>query len=139
AGHRASARPLPGPGSCSHADARSGPVVRRLKLIGLACLAAAVLPLGAWGAGGGTGVELTEAGGATFPERAFVLSLPGDRSLTANDVDVSENGQSVVDLSVTPASAAGGTTFGAVVVVDAGGSVHGGPMEAVVVGARGFA
>jgi Flp pilus assembly protein TadB/Mg-chelatase subunit ChlD len=114
--------------------------VRRLGLLCLACFAAVLLPLAAWGAGGGqAGIELTEAGGATFPERAFVLSLPGDRLLTAADVHAVENGQSVVDLSVTPASAAGGTTFGTVVVVDASESMRGAPIEAAMAAARAFA
>jgi tight adherence protein B len=115
--------------------------VRRLGLTCLACFAAALLPLAAWGAGGGkaAGIELTEAGGVTFPERAFVLSLPEDRSLTAADVHTLENGQPVVDLSVTPASAAGGTTFGTVIVVDASQSMRGAPIKAAMVAARTFA
>jgi tight adherence protein B len=84
-------------------------------------------------------VQLTEAGGARFPERAFVVSLPGDRALSPDTVQVAENGQSVVDLTVTPASAAGGTSFGAVVVVDSSESMRGRPIAAAMAAARAFA
>jgi tight adherence protein B len=113
--------------------------VKRLGLLGLACLAAGLVPLAASGAAAQPGLELTEAGGAKFPERAFVLSFPGDRSLTADALRVSENGQSVVDLTVVPASAAGGTTFGAVVIVDASESMQGAPIRAAMAAARAFA
>jgi tight adherence protein B len=113
--------------------------VRRLVLLAVASLAAGVLPLAASGAGSQPKLELTEAGGAKFPERSFVLSLPGDRPLSASAVQVSENGRPVVDLTVVPASAAGGTTFGAVVIVDASDSMQGAPIRAAMAAARAFA
>ena len=39
-------------------------------------------------AAGAGGLQLTEAGGAKFPERAFVLSLPLSRSLTVDQVSI---------------------------------------------------
>jgi tight adherence protein B len=99
-----------------------------------------LLPLAAWGAPGSESkVQLTEAGGAKFPERAFVLTLPSNRSLSAGDVQVSENGQSVIDVTLAPASAAGGTTFGTVLVVDASESMDGKPIQAAMDAARAFA
>jgi len=113
--------------------------VRRLPFIGGLCGLALLLPLAAAGADRAAAVQLTEAGGAKFPERAFVLTLPGARSLTADDLAVSENGKSVIDVTLTPASAAGGTTFGAVLVVDASESMEGRPIEAAMAAARAFA
>ena len=112
--------------------------MKRLAFLGAICVGGALLPLAAWGAGN-PGVALTEAGGAKFPEKAFVLSLPGTRSLSTNGIDVAENGKSVVDVTLTPANAAGGTTFGAVVVVDASDSMSGAPIRAAMAAARAFA
>jgi tight adherence protein B len=111
--------------------------VKRLALVAAVGLAAALAPLAAWA--GPSGLQLTEAGGAKFPERAFVLSLPGQRALSPDSVQVSENGQSVVDVSLVPASAAGKTSFGAVLVVDASDSMRGRPIQAAMAAARAFA
>jgi tight adherence protein B len=111
--------------------------VRRLLLIAVStALGLALLPVAAAAT---DGLQLTEAGGSTFPERSFVLSLPSSRSLTPDSVAVTENGQSVVDVTLAPASAAGGTTFGAVVVVDASESMQGKPIAAAMAAARAFA
>lgn len=90
-------------------------------------------------AAGAGGLQLTEAGGAKFPERAFVLSLPSSRSLTVDQVSITENGQQVVDPTLTPASATGGTAFGAVLVVDSSDSMQGRPIAAAMSAARAFA
>jgi tight adherence protein B len=103
------------------------------------CLGVAVLPVAASAAESAKRVQLTEARGASFPTRSFVLSLPGDRSLTADALTVTENGRSVVDVTLVPASAAGATTFGAVVVVDASQSMEGKPIAAAMAAARAFA
>jgi tight adherence protein B len=111
--------------------------VRRLLLT-----AALLLGLGfviAGGAAGAGGLQLTEAGGAKFPERAFVLSLPSSRSLTVDGISITENGQQVVDPTLTPASATGGTAFGAVLVVDSSDSMQGRPIAAAMSAARAFA
>ena len=112
--------------------------MRRLAVLGAICVGGALLPLAAWG-GGKPGFALTEAGGVKFPEKAFVLNLPGNRSLSTNAIQVVENGNSVVDVTLTPANAAGGTTFGAVVVVDASDSMRGAPIQAAMAAARAFA
>jgi tight adherence protein B len=104
-----------------------------------AAIAAAVLVPSLAVAGGGTGgIQVTEAGGAKFPDRAFVLSLPRDRTLTADQVQVSENRHAVIGVTVTPTSAAGGTTFGSVVIVDASDSMAGDPIRAAIAAARAF-
>jgi len=112
--------------------------VKRLALLAAISAAAALLPSLAAAGGGKSGIELTEAGGAKFPDRAFVISLPRSRTLTADQVQVSENRQSVVGVTVTPTSAAGGTTFGSVVIVDASDSMAGEPIRAAIAAARAF-
>jgi tight adherence protein B len=84
-------------------------------------------------------VELTEAGGVTFPERAFVVSLSNGRALTAGDVQVTENGNPVVDETLVPASLVDRRTFGTVLVLDASESMLGRPIASAVAAARAFA
>src|SRR5262249_30677027 len=68
-----------------------------------------------------------------------VLSLPSGRVLTADGLAVTENGNSVVDVSVQPASAAGKKTFGVVLVVDASQSMAGAPIHNAMAAAQAFA
>jgi tight adherence protein B len=90
-------------------------------------------------AAGTGGFDVVEARGAAFPVRTFVISLPAGRELTADDVQVTENGSPVVDMTLAPASAAGKTTFGSVLVVDASESIAGKPLQAAMAAARAFA
>jgi tight adherence protein B len=88
----------------------------------------------------GAGIELTEAGGARFPERAFVIGLPSERrTLVPGDVLVTENGSPVVDETVVPASAVDPKAFGVVLVVDASDSMAGSAIRGAMVAARAFA
>jgi len=100
--------------------------------------AAAFGTAAAAGAGGGV-VQLTEARGASFPNRAFVLSLPSDHVLSSDSVEVTENGNSVIDVSVLPASAVSKNTFGVVLILDASESMAGAPLRNAVAAARAFA
>ena len=111
--------------------------MRRLGVIAGLCAAAALLPLGA-SAAGSRPLQLTEAAGAKFPVRAFVIGLPDARRLTADDVSVSENGQSVIDLTLVPASKAAKQTFGVVLVIDASDSMAGTPIARAVAAAQAF-
>jgi len=111
--------------------------VRRIALLGALVLAALVSAAGASGRVKSE-VQMTEAGGAKFPNRAFVLSLPRDRTLTADQVHVTENGKDVAGVTVTPASAAGGTAFGTVLIVDTSDSMAGEPIVAAMAAARAF-
>jgi tight adherence protein B len=114
--------------------------LRRIVLLLIACTAALAALAGSVVAAVPKGsVQLTEARGAKFPERAFVVSLPGGRALSAGNVRVSENGKSVYDLTVLPASAVSKKTFGVVLVVDASESMAGAPIENAVAAARAFA
>jgi tight adherence protein B len=114
--------------------------LRRLVLLLVACTAGVAAVGGATAAAVPKGsVQLTEARGAKFPQRAFVVSLPGGRALSARNVGVTENGKSVYDVTVLPASAVSKKTFGVVLVVDASESMAGAPIENAVAAARAFA
>jgi tight adherence protein B len=86
----------------------------------------------------GAGFQLTEAGGAKFPNRAFVLNLPSSRKLDAGQIQVTENGNAVTNVTLTPASASGKTAFGAVLIVDASDSMAGDPIRSAMSAARAF-
>jgi tight adherence protein B len=82
---------------------------------------------------------LTEVGSPRFPERAFVLTLPEAARLDPSTVRVLENGNPVSDLSIVPASAAGGDEFGVVLLIDTSNSMRGEAIENAMEAARTFA
>ena len=84
-------------------------------------------------------LRLTEAGGAGFPYRSFVLTLPSGMSLDEKRVHVRENDNEVSSISVTPANEVEGNRFGVVLVIDASNSMRGKPIEGAVAAARAFA
>jgi tight adherence protein B len=112
--------------------------MRRPAVLATGCLSVALL-LAIPAAAAGPRLQLTEAAGAKFPQRAFVIGLPANRELSADSVHVTENGNAVVDVTITPASAAGKTAFGVVLVVDASESMAGEPISAAMAAARAFA
>jgi tight adherence protein B len=110
----------------------------RLRL-GIA-LAATLAALAAQTAAAATSpLQLTESGGASFPARAYLATLPGGLRLEESRVSVRENGHGVVGLRVVPANTAGGTTFGTVLVMDASNSMRGAPIRSALNAARAFA
>jgi len=82
--------------------------------------------------------KLTEAGGAEFPNRAYVVTLPTERALTGSQVVVRENGKRVRNVTVTPAAAAATNQFGVVLVIDASDSMKGRPIVGALEAARLF-
>jgi tight adherence protein B len=102
-------------------------------LITLLALASACVPTAA------AARELRVSGtrGTRFPDRAFVLTLPTSRPLSARHVHVLENGVPVSGLTVDPASVA--TDVGFVLVLDASNSVRGRAVRDVMAAARAFA
>jgi tight adherence protein B len=114
--------------------------VRRVGLL-LAALstAAAVTAGGATAAEPAAGqLRLSETASSTFPEKVYVLSLPEQRRLTAQNVTVRENGDSVHDLQVRLPGAAG-SRVGVVLLVDASRSMEGDPIQKAMAAARTFA
>jgi tight adherence protein B len=84
-------------------------------------------------------VQLVEAGGAQFPFRSYVLTLPTARPLPLSHVHVTENGVPVRGLSVISAQAARERQFGVVLAIDASNSMAGKPIAAAMAAARTFA
>lgn len=111
---------------------------RALALLVLA-LASTVLWAPATAVGAADELHLTPTGGAKFPDRAYVLSLPSKAYITPDSVKVRENGKLVDDVSVTPASSAESGQFGVVLVIDASDSMHGDAIAGAAAAARAFA
>ena len=84
-------------------------------------------------------LRLTEAGGARFPDRSYVLTLPAGMSLDESRVGVLENGEFVEQLSVVPADEAAEGEFGVVLVIDGSNSMRGAAIAGAVEAARAFA
>jgi tight adherence protein B len=107
----------------------------------IALLLATIVGIGALAAGSAMAdsVELSEAQGAKFPSKTFVLTLPERRVLTADGVTLSENGEPVAGLRVVPGDAGGARTFGVVLVIDTSESMQGEPIAAAMEAARQFA
>lgn len=108
------------------------------RLIAALCSVAAVL-LAAPGAYAAPALQLTEASGAKFPAKTFVLTLPERRDLKPGDVTVSENGQDVEGVRVVPAEAANPRAFATVLAIDTSESMRGAPLQAAMAAAREFA
>lgn len=87
----------------------------------------------------GSALEISQAASARFPERTLVLSLPDRQALTPGQVSISENGEDVADLRVTPGGAAGPRSFGTVLAIDASQSMKGQPIADAMTAARAFA
>ena len=110
---------------------------RRVVVGALLCLLALATAVPVAADSGAVGV--TEAGGASFPGRAYVLSLPRGMQLSPDQVQVTENGESVAGLSVLPVAEARTADFGVVLVIDASTSMEGKPEQAAFTAARAFA
>jgi tight adherence protein B len=110
--------------------------MRLPRLLGVTALALAVVA----GAGAASSpVRVVEAGGAQFPFRSYVLTLPAATSLTASRLSLTENGTAVRGLSVLSAEAAKQSQFAVVLAVDASNSMRGRPIVAAMAAARAFA
>ncbi len=86
-----------------------------------------------------SGLHLRPTGGARFPERSYVLSLPSEAYITPDAVVVRENGKVVKDVTVVPASTAQSGQFGVVLVIDASDSMRGDAIVGATAAARAFA
>jgi tight adherence protein B len=103
----------------------------------LVALAALVCAAVASAAGPEAAPTIVEAGGATYPSKAYILTLPVAKSLSRSDVSVTENGQPVRSLGVAREGSAGNET-GVVLAIDASASMQGRPIEDAVAAARAF-
>jgi tight adherence protein B len=116
-------------------------VRRTLAIAAVFACAAVAGTAAAPAAGAGRGLQVTE-GQAAFPERAYMISLPGLATLSPDDLRVRENGGRVSSVSLVPAYAAGTNALGVVLVIDASNSMQhpdGKPIVDAMDAARAFA
>jgi tight adherence protein B len=109
--------------------------VRHARRIAAAGAVLAALGLPALAVGQNATPTITESPSAGFPDRTYLLGLPETQALTADKVEVTENGNPVAALAVTPP---GGSNSGAVLLIDASNSMKGEPIEGATVAARAF-
>ena len=109
--------------------------MRRVAHIAVAGTALVAFALPALALGQDAKPTLSEASGSSFPDRTFLLGLPKTQALTADQVQVTENGNPVVSLAVTPP---GASNSGAVLLIDASKSMQGRPIENAMAAARAF-
>ena len=114
-------------------------ILRRALALLVLALASTVLWVPATAAGADEELHLRPTGGAQFPDRAYVLSLPSEAYITPDSVKVRENGKLVGDVGVTPASTAESGQFGVVLVIDASDSMRGEAIAGAAAAARAFA
>jgi tight adherence protein B len=81
---------------------------------------------------------LSEAAGAHFPDRTYALTLPRATPLTADQVEVRENGRVVDDVEVSAADGARASRFGVVLAIDTSSSMRGAPLRGAIEAARAF-
>ncbi|HEX5225274.1 MAG TPA: type II secretion system F family protein [Solirubrobacteraceae bacterium] len=84
-------------------------------------------------------LRVSEGGGATFPARALVVSVPGARSLEPAQVHVTENGRAVAGAVVRPLASAGNNDFGVVLAIDTAPTMKGTPLAKAMAAARALA
>jgi hypothetical protein len=80
-------------------------------------------------------LTLTSAPGAKYPQLSFRLSTSGSLG-AAPKASVTENSIAVSGLSVTPATQAGITRFGTVLIIDRSWSMNGAPLDSAIQAAR---
>jgi tight adherence protein B len=84
-------------------------------------------------------IGLSEGGGASFPARALVLSVPNTGSLQPSQVHIAENGKPVSGALVRPIADAGAGDFGVVLAIDISPSMKGAPLDRAMAAARALA
>jgi tight adherence protein B len=110
--------------------------VRRVFLtLLLACTALAVT---ASTAAAGSGLTITQVGRVPFPDRAFIVDLPGVIPSKNLKPQVRENGVPIAKASFTPVGASN-ISVDTVLAIDASESMSGKPLEAAIAAAGQFA
>jgi Flp pilus assembly protein TadB/uncharacterized protein YegL len=106
---------------------------RLSKAAGLALVVALAVP--ALGLGQSGDVTLRDAPDTAFPDRVYQLQLPKQRTLSAEDVTIRENG---APPSGQIAVEAPNSTSGVILLIDASLSMKGEPIEQAMAAARAF-
>ena len=99
---------------------------------GLAILSVAALAPAA----SGTPLNVSFGNAGRFPLRALLVSAPANNPVTAAAVHVTENGDRVEGLSVTPLATANQGDFGVVLVIDTSQSMAGSPIRQAMLAAQ---
>lgn len=87
----------------------------------------------------GPTLEVSEGGGASFPARALVLSVPGRGSLQSSQVHIAENGKPIAGAVLRPIANAGAGDFGVVLAIDVSPTMRGAPLARAMAAARALA
>jgi tight adherence protein B len=111
----------------------------RLRWGATVTLAAALATMAAPTALAAAPIGLSEGGGASFPARALVLSVPNTGSLQPSQVHIAENGKPVSGAVVRPIADAGAGDFGVVLAIDISPSMKGAPLDRAMAAARALA
>jgi tight adherence protein B len=83
--------------------------------------------------------RLTPLSSVRFPDRAFVIGTGNETAVGRRLVQVREDGRTVTNFSIVPASKTSARTFGVVLVMDASNSMRGAAIRGAVAAARVFA
>ena len=102
----------------------------RIAIAGAAVAALCVPALGL-----GQTPTLRDAPNTGFPDREYLLQLPSQRTLTSDQVTITENGATVAGVGV---EAPDSGTSGVVLLIDASQSMEGKPIQAAMDAARAF-
>jgi tight adherence protein B len=111
--------------------------MRVVARFGLVVLAAALTAAAASGAAPQQ-LRIVEAGGTTYPEKAYILTLPEKKSLGDSDVTVRENGAAVPGVDVKRQGATG-SGYAVVLLIDESLTMKGEPIAKAYEAARAFA
>jgi tight adherence protein B len=96
-----------------------------MKRLSAICGVVLLVVLGLCSASWAANLRLTQANGAPFPTRTFILSLSQRRVVRPNQVTVNEQGANVTGVSVVPAASVGQSQFGTVLLIDTSNSMNG--------------
>jgi tight adherence protein B len=113
--------------------------VKTLSFLAATVVSAGVLAGAAAASDQSQTLHLVVAKGPAFPVQTYVLQLPSGRSLTPQDVKVTENGNPVLNPTLVPASQASKKTFGVVLLLDTSFSMSGKPLAEAVKAEQAFA
>ncbi len=109
--------------------------MKRLASIVAAALIAAALLAAQASAGE---LSVSAAGGAKFPQRAYLLTLSSKSAVAPNQIKITEGGLPVQNLSITPAAKIGQSHFGTVLLVDTSDSMAGSAEQLAIQAMRTF-
>jgi tight adherence protein B len=101
-------------------------------------LAAAAATVWVGAAAGASSMHIVPGGAVTYPDRAYILTLPRPKLLQRSQVSVTENGGPVSNLSLVRQGSPGGSSE-VVLAIDASASMKGRPYADALAAARVFA